>query len=138
MSSYRFAAALLSTIALAACSNGRTETREADEAELPQNPLVAMQPEAARSDARAAIFLTKGCPQCHALSAYGLVSPTNVGPDLSTANADVRQRFNVPLEQFLRNPTGTMQIVLSGQIQLSPVERDSIVGLLRQINTTQP
>ena len=29
------------------------------------------------------------------------------------------------LEEFLKNPTGTMQMVLSSQIKLSPAERDS-------------
>jgi hypothetical protein len=38
------------------------------------------------------------------------------------------------LEDFLKNPTGTMQIVLSSQIQLSPEERDSVFHLLKQLH----
>jgi mono/diheme cytochrome c family protein len=89
----------------------------------------------AASDPRAVIFVAKGCPQCHSISALGVSSPTNVGPDLTQAVTDVQSRFNTTLEAFLENPTGTMQIVLGSQIQLSPAERDSIVRLLRALNS---
>ena len=35
---------------------------------------------------------------------------------------------------FLHHPTGTMQIVLSTQIQLSLAERDSVIKILKAIN----
>jgi len=89
---------------------------------------------AASSDPRAAIFLEKGCPQCHTISALGIKSPAEIGPDLTFAYTDVQSRFNVKLEEFLHNPTGTMQVVLSSQIQLSPQERDSVIHLLKEIN----
>jgi hypothetical protein len=38
------------------------------------------------------------------------------------------------LEDFLKNPTGTMQIVLSSQIKLSSAERDSIVEILKDLH----
>lgn len=138
MKAYRLASALLATLALAACSKDDASGGREREEHAAENPLIAMQPGAARNDPRAQIFLVKGCAQCHAITRLQLVSPTNAGPDLSTAYADVRSRFNVPLDSFLHNPTGTMQIVLAGQINLSPAERDSIIGLLTRLATTSP
>lgn len=100
------------------------------------NPAIGPQSEAALAEPRAQIFLEKGCPQCHAISALGVASPTNAGPDLTVAVTDVQSRFSTTLEQFLETPTGTMQIVLSGQIQLTPAERDSIAKLLRALSTS--
>jgi len=91
-------------------------------------------PAVTSSDPRAALFVQKGCPQCHSISALGVKSPTEVGPDLTTAYDDVRSRFNQPLEQFLRNPTGTMQMVLSQMITLSPEERDSVIHILKRLH----
>jgi mono/diheme cytochrome c family protein len=90
------------------------------------------------NDPRAALFLQKGCPQCHTISALGIKSTAEVGPDLTTAYADVRTRFGVSLEEFVANPTGTMQMVLSSMIQLSPAERDSVVHVLKQLHEEQP
>jgi hypothetical protein len=86
------------------------------------------------SDPRAAIFLEKGCPQCHTISALAIKSPAEIGPDLTFAYTDVQSRFNMKLEEFLHNPTGTMQIVLSSQIKLSPEERDSVIHILKGIH----
>jgi hypothetical protein len=86
------------------------------------------------TDPRAALFVQKGCPQCHSISALGVKSPTELGPDLTFAYTDVQSRFNMKLEDFLKNPTGTMQIVLSSQIQLSPEERDSVFHILKQLH----
>ncbi len=88
----------------------------------------------APSDPRAAIFVAKGCPQCHSISALGVKSLAEVGPDLTIAYEDVQSRFGVKLEEFLYNPTGTMQVVLSSSIQLSPAERDSIIKILKGLH----
>ena len=85
-------------------------------------------------DPRAALFLQKGCPQCHSISALGVKSPAEIGPDLTFAYSDVKNRFNEPLEQFLHNPTGTMQLVLGQMVQLSPEERDSIIHILKRLH----
>jgi hypothetical protein len=61
-------------------------------------------------------------------------SPAEVGPDLTVAYEDVQNRFGVQLEEFLHNPTGTMQVVLSSSIQLSPAERDSIIKILKGLH----
>jgi cytochrome c2 len=98
-------------------------------------PVVAEQVQAVTStDPRAALFLEKGCPQCHTISALGVKSQTEVGPDLTFAYTDVQSRFNMKLEEFLHNPTGTMQMVLSSQIQLSPAERDSVIHILKGLH----
>ena len=89
------------------------------------------------NDPRAALFLTKGCPTCHSITAVGIKSSSDVGPDLSIAYEDVRSRFGVSLEEFLPNPTGTMQMVLGQLIKLSPAERDSIIHILKQAHEEQ-
>jgi len=102
----------------------------------PAAAAAAAQPAAAAasSDPRAGIFLEKGCPQCHSISALGIKSPAEIGPDLTFAYGDVQNRFSVKLEEFLHNPTGTMQVVLSSQIKLSPEERDSVIHILKALH----
>lgn len=100
----------------------------------PAQPMSSPGPQVSSSDPRAALFLEKGCPQCHTISALGIKSAAEIGPDLTFAYADVQSRFNVKLEEFLRNPTGTMQVVLSSQITLSPEERDSVVHILKALH----
>jgi hypothetical protein len=113
------------SIALLACGGERK----------PAPPAGATSTSAAvPSDPRAGIFVSKGCPQCHSISALGIKSAAEVGPDLTLAYEDVRARFGVELEEFLHNPTGTMQVVLSSTIQLSPAERDSIIRILKGLH----
>src|SRR5262245_39648068 len=81
-----------------------------------------------------AIFMEKGCPQCHSISTFGIKSPTDVGPDLAKAYADVQTRFGVKLNEFLNAPTGTMQMVLGSMIKLTPAERDSIIHILSELH----
>lgn len=121
-------------LALAGCRDRADASHQPAQARPALNPAIGPQSEAALRDPRAQIFLTKGCPQCHSISELAVVSPTNAGPDLALAVMDVRTRFNTSLGEFLNKPTGTMQIVLSSQIALSPVERDSVVKLLHEIN----
>jgi hypothetical protein len=94
----------------------------------------ASTPATQSTDPRAALFVRKGCPQCHSISALGVKSPAELGPDLTFAYTDVQSRFNMKLEEFLKNPTGTMQVVLSSQIKLSPAERDSVIHILTELH----
>ena len=55
-----------------------------------------------------------------------------VGPDLSIAVEDVQSRFGVTVDDFLANPTGTMSVVLSRQIVLTPEEKAVAVQKLRE------
>jgi hypothetical protein len=65
------------------------------------------------------------------VAALGVRSPTPIGPDLSTAADDTVRRFNMPVDQFLRAPVGTMRAVLARQIMLSAEQQAEAV---RQLN----
>jgi cytochrome c2 len=117
---------LLLVVCIAAACGGERDADAAGDTSVPATQSA--------SDPRAALFIAKGCPQCHSISALGVTSPTEVGPDLTHAATDVRSRFNTTLEEFLASPTGTMQIVLSAQIQLSAAERDAIVRILHSLS----
>lgn len=128
----RFTAAVC--LVFAAC--GGEQRKAAPDSSM---PMAGMHGDAATSvtpptDPRAALFVQKGCPQCHTISALGVKSPAEIGPDLTYAYSDVQSRFNMKLEEFLHNPTGTMQIVLSSQIKLSPEERDSVIHILKELH----
>jgi cytochrome c551/c552 len=75
-------------------------------------------------------FVRTGCVRCHDVSALGVKSPTPIGPDLSTAAEDTVRRFNMPIDQFLRTPVGTMRAVLTRQILLSPEQQAEAVRQL--------
>jgi cytochrome c2 len=77
-------------------------------------------------------FVSTGCFVCHSISALGVTSPTQIGPDLSTAVEDVQSRFGRTLDDFLGNPTGTMSVVLSRQIILTPEQKRIAIGKLRE------
>lgn len=127
----RLLAVVLAALFLAACGGGDAPSAQpgsqpAAQASAHANPGF--------TDPRGEIFVVKGCPQCHSISALGVKSPAEIGPDLTLAYEDVQTRFNMELDDFLENPTGTMAVVLSAQIQLSPAERDSIHDILEDIH----
>ena len=66
-----------------------------------------------------------------AISALGVKSPAQIGPDLSNAVEDVQSRFGVTIDQFLANPTGTMSVVLTRQIVLTPEQKQIAIQKLR-------
>ena len=76
-------------------------------------------------------FVKKGCFACHSITAFDIKSASDIGPDLSFAVADVQSRFGKTLEDFLAQPTGTMAVVLSTQIQLTNEERQEAVAKLK-------
>jgi cytochrome c551/c552 len=77
-------------------------------------------------------FVKTGCFVCHSISVYGVRSPAQIGPDLSMAVEDVQTRFGRTLDDFIREPTGTMQVVLSRQIVLTAEEKAVAVAKLRE------
>jgi cbb3-type cytochrome oxidase cytochrome c subunit len=77
-------------------------------------------------------FVQTGCFVCHSIQALGVKSPAQIGPDLSTAVEDVQSRFGRTVDDFLAAPTGTMSVVLSRQIVLSPEEKAVAVSKLRE------
>jgi cbb3-type cytochrome oxidase cytochrome c subunit len=76
-------------------------------------------------------FVKTGCFVCHSISVYGVKSPAQIGPDLSVAVEDVQARFGRTIDDFIAAPTGTMAVVLSRQIVLSPEEKQVAVQKLR-------
>jgi hypothetical protein len=65
------------------------------------------------------------------VSVFGVKSPTPIGPDLSTAVDDVERRFSVPVDVFVKNPSGTMKAVFARQFMLSPAQKDEAIRQLR-------
>ena len=76
-------------------------------------------------------FVKTGCFVCHSISVYGVKSPAQIGPDLSMAVEDVQSRFGRTVDDFLDSPTGTMAVVLSRQIVLTPEQKKFAVTQLR-------
>jgi hypothetical protein len=77
-------------------------------------------------------FTQTGCTACHSVSAYRIWNVSAVGPDLSLAVEDVPRRFGVSLDEFLRAPTGTMAMVLSTRIPLTPEQRVMAIDKLKE------
>lgn len=77
-------------------------------------------------------FVQTGCFVCHSIAALGVKSPAQIGPDLSTAVEDTQKRFGLTVDDFLRNPTGTMSVVLSRQIILTPEQKAVAIQKLRE------
>ncbi|MEW6322541.1 MAG: c-type cytochrome [Acidobacteriota bacterium] len=77
-------------------------------------------------------FVQTGCFVCHSVSVYGVKSPAQIGPDLSIAVEDVQSRFGRTIDDFIRQPTGTMEVVLSRQIILSPDQKEFAIQKLRE------
>lgn len=77
-------------------------------------------------------FVQTGCFVCHSLSVFGVKSPAQIGPDLSNAVEDVQSRFGRTIDDFLTNPTGTMSVVLSRQIILTPEQKGVAIQKLRE------
>lgn len=78
-----------------------------------------------------AFFVKKGCFVCHSVETLGIESAAKIGPDLSIAVPDVQSRFGRTLEDFLKNPTGTMSVVLATQIPLTDEEKKEAVEKLK-------
>jgi hypothetical protein len=77
-------------------------------------------------------FVKTGCFICHNVSSLGVKSPAQIGPDLSIAVEDVQARFGRTIDDFLRKPTGTMSVVLTRQIILTPPELEVAIQKVRE------
>ena len=100
----------------------RTDPRSAEE----------LQAEATMKTGPGGWFVQTGCFVCHSIAALGVKSPAQIGPDLSTAVEDVQSRFGLTLDAFLANPTGTMSVVLTRQIILTPEQKQTAIQKLRE------
>lgn len=88
---------------------------------------------AQQRDPRAAIFVQRGCSECHGVWALGIKPKSDVGPDLTFAYVDVVNRYGMSLEAFLYNPSGVMRLMLASHLHLSVSDRDSITHILEGI-----
>lgn len=77
-------------------------------------------------------FVRTGCFVCHSVSSLGVKSAAQIGPDLALAVEDTQSRFGRTVDDFFMNPTGTMAVVLSRQIILSPEEKKVAIEKLRE------
>ncbi len=77
-------------------------------------------------------FVQTGCFVCHSIKVFGVVSPAQIGPDLSNAVEDVQARFGRTIDDFLAAPTGTMSVVLSRQIILTNEQKAIAIQKLRE------
>ncbi len=77
-------------------------------------------------------FVETGCFVCHSLQVFGVKSPAQIGPDLSNAVEDVQSRFGRTIDDFLASPSGTMSVVLSRQIILTPQQKGVAIQKLRE------
>jgi hypothetical protein len=94
---------------------------------------LAAQTDTVAPDPRARLFVARGCPDCHAIAHLKVKAKADVGPDLSSAYADVPFRYGVTLERFFDEPVGLMRMVLGVHIQLPRTESDSLVRLFRDL-----
>ena len=97
----------------------------------PQTPA-EVEEERRMQEGPGAWFVKTGCFVCHSISSLGVKSPAQIGPDLSTAVEDTQTRFGRTVDDFLREPTGTMAVVLSRQIVLTPEQKATAVEKLRE------
>ena len=77
-------------------------------------------------------FVQTGCTKCHSLSVYGIHNLASTAPDLSIAVEDVPRRFGRSLDDFFKSPTGTMDMVLSTAIPMTPDERLVAIDKLKE------
>lgn len=77
-------------------------------------------------------FVRSGCTSCHSMSVYGIRNLAATAPDLSIAVEDVPRRFGRTLDEFLQAPTGTMEMVLSNRILMTPDDRAVAIAKLKE------
>ena len=125
-----FGAALLGAAVLAVGCGGSDAASERTAAPLPA--AAPAPPTATSSSHEGEWFVKTGCAKCHSVSVYGVKPEAEIGPDLSIAVEDVQTRFGVSLEEFFDNPSGTMALVLSSQIQLTDEEKKVAIRKLHE------
>ena len=126
-------AALLVAAVLAAACGGTDAASERTAATPPAAaPAAPAAPAATSASPEGEWFVKTGCAKCHSVSVYGVKPEAEIGPDLAIAVEDVQTRFGVELEEFFDNPSGTMALVLSSQIQLTDEEKKVAIRKLHE------
>ena len=124
------AISLLSAALLIRCSTGTAKPDVEAELQKLKIPTIPKTLTAAQKanveqtwDGPGKWFVRRGCMACHAISVYDVKPFMPIGPDLSIAVDDVRTRFGKTVEEFLDKPQGTMEMVLTQLIRLTPEEK---------------
>ncbi len=76
------------------------------------------------------IFTKRGCVACHSVSALN-VKGGAVGPDLSQAYVNVKDKHGVPVEEFLKKPTSAVMSGVLGKNPLTDEEREAVLKALK-------
>ncbi|RZD15461.1 MAG: c-type cytochrome [Candidatus Acidulodesulfobacterium ferriphilum] len=82
-----------------------------------------------------AIFYNLGCVKCHNIRALN-IKGGHVGPDLSGAYSNVEKVYRKSLNDFLKNPAGTMYFILMFN-HLSKENRKIIIAELKKAQTIE-
>ena len=82
-----------------------------------------------------AIFYNLGCVKCHSIRALN-IKGGHVGPDLSGAYSNVEKVYRKSLNDFLKNPAGTMYFILMFN-HLSKENRKIIIAELKKAQTIE-
>ena len=77
-------------------------------------------------------FVQTGCFVCHSISSLGVKSPAQIGPGPVDRGRGRAEPLRRTIDEFLANPTGTMSVVLSRQIILTPEQKQTAIQKLRE------
>jgi len=83
-------------------------------------------------DGKGQWFIRTGCVACHSVSVYGVTGLSPAGPDLALAADDVKTRFGRQLDDFLKEPQGTMQMVFTQLLVLTPEQKEDALKHLKE------
>jgi cytochrome c551/c552 len=82
------------------------------------------------------ILSKRGCLGCHSVGALNLKGG-QVGPDLSHAFVEVKDKHGVPIEQFLTKPDSAVMSGVLGKNPLTDDQRKQVLEILKKASETQ-
>jgi len=77
------------------------------------------------------IIVKRGCIGCHSVSALNLKGG-QVGPDLSHAYVEVKDKHGIPIEQFLTKPNSAVMSGVLGSKPLTDAQRKEVIATLKK------
>jgi cytochrome c2 len=82
------------------------------------------------------IIVKRGCISCHSVSALN-IHGGQVGPDLSHAYVEVKDKHGIPIEQFLTKPNSAVMSGVLGSRPLTNDQRKQVIALLKKASETK-
>jgi cytochrome c551/c552 len=82
------------------------------------------------------ILSKRGCLGCHSVSALNLKGG-QVGPDLSHAFVEVKDKHGIPIEQFLTKPNSAVMSGVLGNKPLTNDQRKQVLAILKKASETK-